>query len=116
MAKKPVLEMAIMNALWDSSNWMSPNQVRDRLSDEHRVAYTTVTTVLVRLCKKNRVERFRQGKAFVYRATKTRDEYTAQRMEEVLHAGGDRSGALSRFIDNLSASERRDLQKILDKE
>ena len=116
MAKKPVLEMAIMNVLWDSPNWLSPSQVRDRLSDDRRGAYTTVTTVLVRLCKKNRVERIRQGKAFAYRATQTRDEYTAQRMEEVLHAGGDRSGALSRYVDNLSASERRDLQQILDQE
>lgn len=116
MARRPILEEAIMAVLWDAPDWLTPREVRHQLNRERPIAYTTVTTVLVRLKKKNRVERVRRGKAYAYRAIQTRAEYAALRMEELLHAAGDRSVALSHFIENLSLSERKDLQRMLGRE
>jgi len=116
MAKKPVLEMKIMDIVWDAGTGLTPGEVRDRMGVEHQVAYTTVMTVMVRLLKKGRLARTRRGRAYSYEPTENRAEYVARRMEELLHAAGDRSTALARFLENLSASERHDVRRALDEQ
>ena len=51
------LERAVMDVLWDQGGWLTPGEVHQRLQDPP--AYTTVMTILVRLCGKGRVERHR---------------------------------------------------------
>lgn len=111
MARRPILENAVMDVLWDDGGWASPNQVRGRLSRE--VAPTTVGTVLTRLFEKGRVERRRQGKAFQYRAVDTREEHVASRMEEALEGSHDRPVALLEFVDRLPPDDRSRLRRIL---
>lgn len=113
MPKEAVLENAVMEVLWSAGEPLTTGGVRERL-DERRVAYTTVMTVLVRLWKKGHLEREKVGRAYAYRPRKSRDEHTATRMEEMLDAAGDRHAALSRFVETLSASERRQLKGLLD--
>ncbi len=54
MAQDPYLENAVMDVLWDSSEWMTPRDVQEQLPPERTVEYTTVMTVLARLWKKGR--------------------------------------------------------------
>jgi predicted transcriptional regulator len=112
--RDPYLENAIMNVLWASGSWMTPGEVRDALPEDRMVGYTTVMTVLSRLWKKGRLDRHRQGRAFAYLPVRSRSEYAALRMEEILDAAGDRSVTLTRFVESLSASERRRLQQSLE--
>lgn len=114
MAQDPYLENAVMDVLWDVSEWMTPRDVQELLPPERSVEYTTVMTVLSRLWKKGRLERERSGRAYAYRPLLTRTEHAAARMEEILDTAGDRTNALARFAEQLSASERRRLREHLE--
>ncbi|MEZ5175166.1 MAG: BlaI/MecI/CopY family transcriptional regulator [Acidimicrobiia bacterium] len=114
MAKDPFLENAVMEVLWGAAGGMTPREVLEDLPSEHAVQYTTVMTVLARLWKKGRVERERSGRAYSYQPVLTRSEHAAARMEEILDTAGDRSRALARFTEQLSASERRRLREYLE--
>lgn len=114
MPKDPFLENAVMDVLWDASTALTPGDVQERLPDERAVSYTTVMTVMARLWKKGRLSRQRSGRAFAYTPTMSRNEHAAQRMEEILDTAGDRSNALARFAQQLSASERRRLLDYLE--
>lgn len=111
MARRPILENAVMDLLWDRGEWMIPMEVRAGL--ERVVAPTTVATVLTRLHEKGRVERRKRGKAFEYRATQRREEYVASVMQQALDRSHDRPLALLEFIDRLPDDDRSRLQKIL---
>jgi predicted transcriptional regulator len=103
-----------MDVLWVTDEWLTPSAVQDRLPDERKVEYTTVMTVLARLWKKGRLDRRRDGRAYAYRPILSRNEHAARRMEEILATAGDRSTALARFTEQLSASERRNLKTFLE--
>lgn len=111
MARRPILETAVMDLLWDDHGWLTPSEVRTRLSRD--VAPTTVGTVLSRLCDKERVERRKHGNGFQYRAVETREEYVASRMEAALEGSQDRPVALLEFVDRLPPDDRSRLRKIL---
>jgi len=55
------LENAVMDVLWTDSSWMTPGEVHAHLAAQRDLAYTTVTTVMVRLFEKGRLER-RKGR------------------------------------------------------
>ena len=112
--KPPFLENAIMDVLWDANDRLTPSGVLARLPEERRVEYTTVMTVLARLWKKGRLTRERDGRAYAYQPVLSRNEHAARRMEEILETAGDRSTALARFTEQLSASERRKLKSFLE--
>lgn len=107
------LEAAIMERLWA---WERPVAVRDVLEDlerEREIAYTTVMTVLDNLHRKAMVIREKQGRAYVYRPTRSRETYTAELMEQALEGTADRGGALMRFVEQMSASDIEDLRTAL---
>ena len=114
MPKDPFLENAVMDVLWDANAPLTPRDVQSLLPAHRAVEYTTVMTVLARLWKKGRLERERRGRAYAYVPVRTRSEHAAKRMEEILDAAGDRSIALARFAEQLSASERRRLKLMLE--
>ncbi len=108
------LESQVLDALWDRGGWLTPADVHDAVGRRRRLAYTTVMTVLVRLYEKGLVERRRDGRAFAYHPVQTREERAAARMSELLSAAGDRSVALSWFVDNMSTAERARLRRLLE--
>lgn len=116
VARRPMgeLEAAVMDVLWDRGGWSTPAEVLEVLDSKRPLAYTTVTTILVRLWEKGRVERERDGRAYAYRPVQTREEYTAARMGQLLGMVGDRPLALSRFVDALSAADRTQLRRMLE--
>lgn len=92
------LEAAVMDRLW---SWNRPTRVREVLDDlraERDLAYTTVMTVMDNLHRKGLLARERDGRAYRYRPTASREEHTAALMEQTLAAGGDRGAVLLRFV------------------
>lgn len=113
MAKEPFLESSVMEILWNADHALTPADVLGDLGRSRTVAYTTVLTVMSRLWKKGLLERQRRGRTFTYSPKEQKTESTARRMEELLAATQERSLTLARFLDNLSASDRKDLRKLL---
>jgi predicted transcriptional regulator len=68
-----VQELELMRIVWDLGE-ASVTQVRQRYLSEHKLAYTTVMTVLSRLEKKGMLRQRKVGKAFFYSAAHSRTE------------------------------------------
>lgn len=110
------LEARVMGVLWDRGGWLSPGEVHDVLGEQRPLAYTTVMTILVRLWQKQRLERQRDGRAYVYRPLQSREEYAAMRMSELLVGVHDRPAVLARFLKTLPATDRDQLRRMLRSE
>jgi predicted transcriptional regulator len=108
------LERAGMDILWDQGGWLTPGEVHQRLGDPS-LAYTTVMTILVRLWRKGRVERHRDGRAYAYHPVVSREQYVAALMEQVLAEARDRSAAFSHFLDAMDPGDRAQLRRLLNR-
>jgi len=107
------LEASVMDVLWTRGGWSTPGEVHDVLDTHRPLAYTTVMTILVRLWQKGRLERQRDGRAYVYRPYLSREEHAAARMGEMLTGVADRPAALSAFLLSLPADDRAQLRRLL---
>ena len=68
----PPLELECLKALWTLGQG-NVKDVREILTQNRKLAYTTVMTVLDRLEKRGRVARCKQGRRFVYSPAVSRD-------------------------------------------
>ncbi len=84
MAVTGELEQAVMEILWARTDPLSVREVHDLISIERDLAYTTVLTVLDRLAKKGLVLRNLEGRAWLYRPTRSRAAETAVEVQELL--------------------------------
>jgi len=107
------LEAELLDTLWSTGTWMSAPELHELAAGSRPLAYTTVSTVLIRLWHKGHLERVRDGRAFAYRAVRTREQHTAARMAGLLAELEDRPRALSWFLDFLGPSERAQLRRLL---
>lgn len=111
------LETAVMRRLWE---WDRPaasvREVLDGLKPNRDLAYTTVMTVLDNLHGKGLVRREKEGRAYVYAPTITREAYTADLLGQVLEESEDRAAALLHFVGTLSADEIATLRSALVRE
>lgn len=100
------LETAIMNVFWKERD-LAVTDVEDRLRGSRQIAHTTVLTTLDRMHRKGYLVREKQGKAFVYSARYSRDEFERGMAQEVLGAllNNYRAPALSAFIDLVGENE-----------
>jgi predicted transcriptional regulator len=116
MTKRSIgeLERAVMDVLWDQGGWLTPGEVHQRLGDPS-LAYTTVMTILVRLWHKGRTERHRDGRAYAYHPVQSREQYLAERMEQVLGEARDRSAVFSHFLDTMDPGDRAQLRRLLNR-
>jgi len=89
------------------------HQAGRRKEHDRPLAYTTVMTILVRLCKKGHVERHRDGRAYAYHPVQTREQHAAARMREVLSTAGDRPAVLSSFLATIDPADRAQLRRML---
>jgi predicted transcriptional regulator len=105
------LKQEVLAALFASDTPMTPGQVRDAIGAD--LAYTTVMTVLARLCEQGLVARRRAGRAFAYTAVVDRAEVTARQMHRLLETGDDRVAVLSRFLGVLSDDDERALIELI---
>ena len=108
------LEAVIMDRMW---SWGRPTAVREVLEDLQRdrdIAYTTVMTVLDNLHRKGILVREKDGRAYRYQPARTRENYTAALMDEVLAASGDRTTTLLRFMEQMPPAEVARLREALN--
>ena len=106
------LEADVLACLWAADEPITPAAVRHQLPQT--LAYTTVSTILVRLWQKDLVSRVRKGKVFLYAATIGEADLAAQRMHQTLQRTGDHRAALSRFVDTLTTREAIALRQIIE--
>ena len=68
------LEALVMDVVWNTSAAVRVRDVIDQLEDGREPAYTTIQTVLDNLHRKGWVHRQRNGRAYWYEATRSREE------------------------------------------
>ncbi|GAA4472256.1 transcriptional repressor BlaI [Enteractinococcus fodinae] len=109
------LERAIMDLLWDATEPQTANEVRDTLAErqDNTPAITTVLTVLGRLHKKGFVLKDDARRPHEFSAATSREEHTAQLLNEVLGSAVDKRAVLARFIGGIDPSDARTLQHLL---
>lgn len=107
------LEAEIMHRLWA---WGRPATARDVLTDLNKkrpIAYSTVKTVADILYGKGMLRREKDGRAWVYEPTCTRQQYTAALMQQALGSNPDPAGALLSFVEQMSPDEADALRAAL---
>ncbi|WP_031511367.1 BlaI/MecI/CopY family transcriptional regulator [Streptomyces megasporus] len=107
------LEAEIMNRLWA---WGRPATARDLLADLTRtrpLAYSTVKTVAEILYRKGLLRREKEGRAWRYEPTCTRQQYTAALMRDALGDNPDPAGTLLSFVERMSPDEVEALRSAL---
>lgn len=107
------LEAAVMDVLWDADGPLIPAEVHLIVAAQRPLAYTTVMTILVRLWKKERLDRRSRGLAYAYEPKLSREEHAAARMGEQLVAAKDRPLALGYFVAGLKGADRERLRHLL---
>lgn len=112
------LESEILNIIW-KFGCVSVKDVHESiLADPDReLAYASVTTVLHRLTKKGWLECDKQGRAFYWRPTVTKQQAQAIEAHEQLHkflAVGNPE-IVAAFADNLDAASVEQLRAIAQK-
>jgi predicted transcriptional regulator len=107
------LEAVVMQRLWD---WDRPVAVREVLEDlqkQRAIAYTTVMTVLDNLHSKGLVRREKDGRAYRYSPTVSREAHTAGLLEDVLSNSPDRGATLLNFVEQMSPEDLAELRAAL---
>ena len=109
------LEAVIMDRVWEHGEPVTVRQLFDELSAERAIAYTTVMSTMDNLHRKGWLDRVREGKAYRYTATASREEYSARLMREALADGGDAEVVLSHFVAQIGSGESEALRSVLRK-
>ena len=104
-----------MERMWSRSGPTSVREILVDLQREREIAYMTVKTVMDTLHRKGLLSREPDGRAFRYRPTRTREEYTAAHMGEVLAGGSDRRATLLHFLDQIPAEDLAELREVLNR-
>ncbi|MEU0170324.1 BlaI/MecI/CopY family transcriptional regulator [Streptomyces iakyrus] len=109
------LEQAIMDVLWAADGRLTVREVLERLNAQRPqpLAYNTVQTVMEILHRKGWLARAKDGRAFRYQTTKSREEYAASLIDQVWATGADRTATLVRLFDDMDADEVAELRAAL---
>jgi predicted transcriptional regulator len=99
-----------MDVVWVSDRAYLVREVRERLSYNRPLAYTTVMTVMNILYGKGVLCREKQGRAWRYWPAESREEHDARLMSEVLRSGGNEHITMMRFVERVSDEERESLR------
>jgi predicted transcriptional regulator len=110
------LEAVIMDRVWARGGPVTVRDLFDELATERTIAYTTVMSTMDNLHRKGWLVRVRDGKAYQYTATASREEYSARLMREALADGGDAEAVLSHFVSQIGSGESEALRSVLRKQ
>jgi predicted transcriptional regulator len=108
------LEAAIMDRIWAAGRAVRVREIHDALRPEREPAYNTVLTVVEILYRKGWLAREKDGRAYRYHATASREDYTAGLMREAFDTSTDRLGTLRRFVQRIDPAEAAELRAMLD--
>ena len=107
------LEAVIMHRVWDHGRPVTVRELFDELQQERVIAYTTVMTTMDNLHRKGWLARVKEGKAYRYTPTASREEYSARLMREALDDGGDTQAVLSHFVAQMDDEESEVLRAVV---
>ena len=107
------LEATVMDRVWARDDGVTVREVFDELTGVRQIAYTTVLSTMDNLHRKGWVRRDREGKAYRYWPTMTREERSANLMRAAFSAGGDREAVLAFFVGQMTAEESAQLKAAL---
>jgi predicted transcriptional regulator len=107
------LETVIMHMVWDRGSPVTVRELVDELRRERVIAYTTVMSTMDNLHRKGWLARARDGRAYRYTATASREEYSARLMREALAGGGDTEAVLSHFVAEMGGQESEVLAAVV---
>jgi predicted transcriptional regulator len=107
------LETVIMHMVWDRGSPVTVRELLDDLRRERAIAYTTVMSTMDNLHRKGWLARAKDGKAYRYTATASREEYSARLMQEALAGGGDTEAVLSHFVAEMGGQESEVLAAVV---
>jgi predicted transcriptional regulator len=107
------LESVIMQMVWDHGRPATVRELFDQLSQDRVIAYTTVMSTMDNLHRKGWLTRVKEGKAYRYTATASREEYSARLMREALAGGGDTEAVLSHFVAEIGGEESEVLRNVV---
>ena len=108
--KLPDSELDVMIALWNGHQEMTRSEIEEFMNQKKKLAPTTILTLLSRLEKKNFVSVKKEGKANLYSALVTQEEYQQQEGKHVLEKLYDNS--LKNFVATLYQGEQIDQNDI----
>jgi predicted transcriptional regulator len=111
------LEAVVMDRIWsrDPGNATTVREVFDGLAAERTIAYTTVMSTMDNLHTKGWLTRERQGKAYLYWPTMSREEHSARLMREALDGGGSPDLVLHHFVEQIGPVESTRLRAALQR-
>jgi predicted transcriptional regulator len=109
------LEAVIMDRIWnrDPTTPTTVREVFDELAAERAIAYTTVMSTMDNLHTKGWLARERDGKAYRYWPTLSREQHSARLMREALNGGGRADLVLHHFIEQIGPEESARLRAAL---
>lgn len=123
--KKPInhlgnLEQQIMDILWKHHPY-STREVLDSLPTNKAHAYTTIATILLRLCEKRLLVRKETNNGYVYSPKLTKMDYGGKVVKSFLNSFVDSFGdtaivSFAQSIDTLPTEKRLRLLKLLQKD
>jgi predicted transcriptional regulator len=107
------LEAVIMDLVWERAGAVTVRDLYDQLRTRRDIAYTTVMSTMDNLHRKGWLEREKDGKAYRYKATASREEYSARLMREALAGGGDTEVVLSHFVAEMDGEDSELLRAVV---
>ena len=111
------LQRAVLEIVWKLGE-ANVHQVRQKLSQRKKLAYTTVLTALQKLEKAGWLRHRAEGKSYIYTPIRSRDEAGAKSVRKFLKRvfDGDSVLMFQHLIrqSNLSNLELRKLRKMID--
>src|SRR5215207_7791352 len=110
------LEAVIMDRIWNrGATTTTVREIFHELAAEREIAYTTVMSTMDNLHGKGWLDREKDGKAYRYWPTLTREEHSARLMRDALDVGGRSELVLNHFVEQISPEESARLRAALRK-
>jgi len=108
------LEAVIMDRIWDrEAKTTTVREIFNELVTEREIAYTTVMSTMDNLHGKGWLARKKDGKAYRYWPTLTREQHSARLMRDALDAGGRPELVLNHFVEQIGPQESAGLRAAL---
>ena len=107
------LEAVIMQLVWDRGSPVTVRELFDGMRQERAIAYTTVMSTMDNLPRKGWLDRVKEGKAYRYAATASREEYSARLMSEALADGGNAEAVLTHFVAEMDGGDSELLRAVI---
>jgi predicted transcriptional regulator len=107
------LETDIMEIVWAKGE-ITVRQAYDKLKEQREIAYTTVMTVMSRLAEKGLLKKIKEGPAFLYRATSSREAFTQATVKKIITGllADFAAPAISQFVESLGDEKPEKMEEL----